>query len=93
MYIVKVNTTNAATKTVYLTYKLVKNERINGTPTQINLLSLGKLENLSEQDIKLLGARIEDLYEHHNTNQCDLFSIPNPVTIEDFAQFFTYKLI
>ena len=90
MYIRSVKTKNKALGTEYFTYKLVESQRENGgEPTQINLLSLGKLEGLTEADIKLLGKRIEEL---HNHTEC-LFVAPCSDKIESLAQFFNKKLI
>jgi len=49
MYIRKVKTKNNETFTEYFTYRLVKNIRKQGVPTQINLISLWKLEEVAEQ--------------------------------------------
>jgi len=90
MYIRSVKTKNKVLGTEYYTYKLVESQRVSGNePKQINLLSLGKLEGLSEADIKLLAKRIEELYNH---TEC-LFCTSCSDEIESLAQFFNKKLI
>lgn len=90
MYIRKVKTTSKTIGTEYFTYKLVESQRINGgEPKQINLLSLGKLEGLTESDIKLLAMRIEEL--HNFTGS--LFETHCSDAVESLAQFYNNKLL
>ena len=89
MYIREVKTKNKKTGTIYSTYRLVKNERINGVPKQINLISLGKLENVPTKELSNLAKRIEELYYHKNT----LFPAVLPDEIEALALFYSQKLI
>jgi len=89
MYIRKVKTKNKKTGVDYFTYKLVKNQRINGIPTQINLLSLGSLEDMSNNEINLLAKRIEEIYTHDN----QLYAQDYPKQVEELAHFFTKKLL
>ena len=89
MYIRKVKTKNKKTGTEYFTYRLVKNVREQGIPKQINLISLGKLEGITEPEINLLSKRIEELYTHQST-----LSLTNlPHHIEELSHFYTQKLI
>jgi len=89
MYIRKVKTKNPDTGTEYLTYHLVKNVRENGMPKQKNLLSLGKLEGVLENELNLLSKRIDQLYNHQDV----LFPISLAKNIEELAHFFSQKLI
>jgi len=89
MYIRRVKTKNKETGTDYFTYRLVKNIRESGMPKQINLISLGKLDDVSEAELPLLSQRIESLYNHEPF----LFSGTFPKHIEEKAHFFTRKLI
>ena len=89
MYIRRVKTKNKETGTDYFTYRLVKNIRESGMPKQINLISLGKLDDVSETELPLLSQRIESLYNHEPF----LFSGTFPKHIEEKAHFFTRKLI
>ncbi len=47
---------------VYSYYRLCQSIRIGGKTRHNNLLNLGTLEELQEQDLKMLANRIEDLY-------------------------------
>jgi len=87
MYIRKVETKNPQTGKVYLKYQLVKSRRVDGVPRTEILLTLGKLSNLNEGEIKLLADRINDLF----TNQHTLF--PIETNVEYFAQAFIKKLL
>ena len=89
MYIRKVKTTNKSTGKEYFTYRLVKNIRENGMPKQINLISLGKLENITDEQLKPLAKSIEELYHHQQL----LFSLNLPDHIQALAHFFSQKLI
>jgi len=89
MYIREVKTKNKETATEYSTYRLVKNIRIGGVPKQINLISMGKLENIAKQDFPLLAKRIDELYNHQNI----LFPVSSDPKIEEMAHFFCQKLI
>jgi hypothetical protein len=68
---------------------LVSNVRKNGIPSQINLISLGKLEGVTEQELNLLAKGIEELYNHQSL----LFSFSLPKHIEKLAHFYCQKLI
>ena len=48
MYVREVKTKNKKTRVEYSTFRLVKNIRIDVVPKQINLISMGKLENISK---------------------------------------------
>ena len=91
MYIRKVKTRNKITGADYFTYRLVKNIREDGVPKQINLLSLGKLEAVKDNELNMLSDRIEQLYNHETL----LFSRNSlaPMHIEELAHFFTEKLV
>jgi len=89
MYIRKVKTTNKETGTEYYTYRLVKNVREHGVPKQINLISMGKLDGITEPELNLLAKSIDHLYNHTNS----LFSVHLTKNIEDMAHFFSQKLI
>ena len=66
MYIRKVKTKNKETGTEYTAYRLVKTIRENGNPKQINLLSLGCLEGVKDQELEPLAKRIDELYKHQS---------------------------
>lgn len=89
MYIRKVKTTNKNTGKEYFTYRLVKNIRENGMPKQINLVSLGKLEDVKDDQLKLLAKGIEELYHH----KLPIFSLDLPENIQALAHFFSQKLV
>lgn len=90
MFIRNIKTKSKVSGTEYSTYKLVESKRFNGgEPKQINLLSLGKLEELSEADIKLLAKRIEELYNYTDS----LFCTQCSDNVESLAQFFIRKLV
>lgn len=89
MYIRSVKTVNKTTGTEYFTYRLVKNERVNGVPKQRNLISMGKLEEVDVKDHDILAKRIEELYYHRSS----LFAPDIPRHIEELAYFYSRKLI
>lgn len=86
MFIKKV--TNNKKGMAYLTYRLVKSQRINGIPKHINILELGSLPEIPLEEHKALADRIEQLI-HEDTL---MFSNQN-VLIEEWAHFFYRKLI
>ena len=89
MYIRKVKTINKKNAVEYFTYRLVKNVRHQGVPKQINLISLGKLEDVTKEELNILAKRIDEIYNH----QSILYSDDLPQHIENYAHFFTEKLI
>lgn len=86
MFIKKV--TNKKNGTVYLSYRLVKSQRINGIPKHINILELGSLQEIPSENHKDLADRIEQLI----SNDTLLFSNQN-VLIEEWAHLFYRKLV
>ena len=59
MFIKKV--TNNKNGIAYLTYRLVKSQRIEGIPKHINILELGSLSEIPLEKHKVLSDRIEQL--------------------------------
>ena len=59
MFIKKV--TNNKKGITYLTYRLVKSQRINGNPKHINILEMGSLSSIPLEKHKAQADRIEQL--------------------------------
>lgn len=86
MFIKKV--TNNKKGMAYLTYRLVKSQRVNGIPKHINILELGSLPEIPLDKHKALADRIGQLMSEETL----LFSNQD-VLIEEWAHFFYRKLI
>ena len=86
MFIKKVS--NKKGKKTYLTYRLVKSKRINGTPRHINVLELGSLAAVPQERHKELGNKIEEFINGGN-----LFFKEPDNEIEQWAYHFYKKLI
>lgn len=86
MFIKKV--TNNKNGISYLTYRLVKSQRIDGIPKHINILELGSLSDIPIEQHKSLADRIEQLM-HEDT----LLFYNQDLLIEEWAHFFYRKLI
>lgn len=89
MYIREVKTRNRKTGGEYSTYRLVKNVRVEGTPKQVNLISIGKLDGLNSLEIQQLSKCIQEFYTHSGA----LFEVDVPAKIEELAHFYTKKLV
>ena len=86
MFIKKVtNTKNGIT---YLTYRLVKSQRIDGIPKHINILELGSLSEIPLDKHKCLADRIERLI-----NNDTLLFFDQDVLIDQWSHYFYRKLI
>lgn len=86
MFIKKV--TNNKNGIPYLTYRLVKSQRVDGVPRHINILELGSIPEIPLEKHKFLADRIEQLIREDTllfTNQDAL--------IEEWAHLFYRKLI
>ena len=86
MFIKKV--TNNKNGIAYLTYRLVKSQRIEGIPKHINILKLGSLPEILLKKHKVLADRIEQLMRGDTL----LFSNLDDL-IEEWAYFYYLKLI
>ncbi|MDP3913648.1 MAG: IS1634 family transposase [Bacteroidota bacterium] len=86
MFIKKV--TNNKKGMVYLTYRLVKSQRVNGIPKHINIIELGSLPEIPLDKHKALADRIEQLMFEETL----LFSNQD-VLVEEWAHFYYKKLI
>ncbi len=86
MFIKKV--TNNKKGITYLTYRLVKSQRVNGNPKHINLLEMGSLPDIPLEKHKALADRIEQL----TAGDTMLFSGQDPL-IEEWSHYFYRKLI
>ena len=86
MFIKKV--TNNKKGTAYLTYRLVKSQRVEGIPKHINILELGSLPEIPLEMHKALADRIEQLI----SGDALLFS-DQDLRIEEWAHFYYLKLI
>ncbi|MFZ4548293.1 MAG: IS1634 family transposase [Bacteroidales bacterium] len=86
MFIKKV--TNNKKGTVYLTYRLVKSQRVNGNPKHINILEMGSLPEIPFEKHKALADRIEQLM----AGDALLFSDQDAL-IEEWSHYFYRKLI
>ncbi len=82
MFIKKV--TNNKNGISYLTYRLVKSQRIDGIPKHINILELGSLSGIPIEQHKSLADRIEQLM-HEDT----LLFHNQDLLVEEWAHFFT----
>ena len=86
MFIKKV--TNNKKGITYLTYRLVKSQRINGNPNHINILEMGSLSEIPLEKHKALAERIEQLM----VGDVLLFSDQDAL-IEEWSHYFYRKLI
>ena len=86
MFIKKV--TNNKVGVSYLTYRLVKSQRIDGISRHIHILEMGSLSEIPLEKHKALADRIEQLMFEDTL----LFSNQNAF-IEGWAHFFYKKLI
>lgn len=86
MFIKKV--TNSKKGVSYVTFRLVKSQRVNGKPQHVNILEMGSLSDIPAEKYKPLADRIEQLIQ----NESLLFDNNDPF-IEDWAHFFYKKLI
>ena len=86
MFIKKV--TNNKNGISYLTYRLVKSQRIGGVPRHINILELGSLSDIPIEQHKALAHRIEQLMLDDT-----LLFFDQDAHIEEWAHFFYRKLI
>jgi len=88
MFIKKI--TNRKSGKTYITYRLVKSIRVEGTPRHISVLELGSLAAFPVEKHKALADRIEQL----SSNQLDMsscFGIDSE--LEQQAQYFFRKLV
>jgi len=72
----------------YIYYRLTHSYRVGNKTRQVVVLNLGKLENVSESNRKLLGVRLEELV----TGVSSLFSVDLFSEIEDLAQEFVLQI-
>jgi len=86
MFIKKV--TNNKKGMAYLTYRLVKSQRVDGIPKHINIIELGSLPEIPLDKHKPLADRIEQLILEDTL----LFSNQD-IVIEEWAHFYYRKLI
>lgn len=86
MFIKKV--TNNKGGVSYLTYRLVKSQRINGIPRHINILEMGSLSDIPLEQHKALADRIEQLMDEDT-----LLFTHSEDFIEEWAHFYYRKLI
>lgn len=89
MFIRRTRTNNTALKESYLTYRLVRGERIGGKVRQITVLNLGRNFSIKQEDWPLLCSRIEHLLH----SQDSLFSPDCSEPIERAAQRYVGQLI
>jgi len=88
MFIKKV--TNRKSGKIYISYRLVKSKRVDGTSRHISVLELGSLAGFPVDKHKALADRIEQL----SSNQMDMsscFGIDDE--LEEQAQYFFRKLV
>jgi hypothetical protein len=64
MFIRQTRTGNKATGEGYVTYRLVRSERIGGKVRQITLLNLGRHFPIKQEDWPILCSRLEQLVNH-----------------------------
>ena len=86
MFIKKV--TNNKKGITYLTYRLVKSQRINGNPKHINILEMGSLAEIPLGKHKALADRIEQLM----SGDALLFSGQDAL-VEEWSHYYYRKLI
>jgi len=89
MFIRQTRTRNTATGEGYITYRLVRGERIGGKVRQITVLNLGRHFPIRQEDWPLLCCRIEQLL----LPQEALLPIACPDPIERAAQRYVGQLI
>jgi transposase len=87
MFIRKKTKFHPKTKKAYPVYQLIESVRTQRGPRQRILLSLGSDLNMSDEDLKLLANRIEEIF----LGSPSLFSCPNE--IEQLAQEYASQLI
>ncbi len=76
---------NKTEKKRYSVYQLCESFRLDGRIRHRSIIGLGKLDGLCEEQIKLLGKRIEQLL----TNQLDCFLLKkDDPTVEKLAQYY-----
>ena len=81
MFIKKV--TNNKKGMVYLTYRLVKSQRVNGIPKHINIIELGSLPEIPLDKHKALADRIGQLMLEDTLLFCN-----QDVLVEEWAHFY-----
>ena len=89
MFIRQTRTNNIATGENYLTYRLVRGERIAGKVRQITLLNLGRHFPIKQQHWPLLCSRIEQLLHP----QADCAPVRCTAHLERAAQRYVGQLI
>jgi len=89
MFIRQTQTRNTATGEAYITYRLVRGERISGKVRQVTLLNLGRHFPVRQEDWPLLCRRIEQLLRPQEA----LLPIDCPDTLERAAQRYVNQLI
>ena len=89
MFIRQTRTNNSATGEEYLTFRLVRGQRIAGKVRQVTILNLGRHFSLAREDWPLLCSRIEQLL----APQTLLCPIECPDAIERAAQRYFAKLV
>jgi hypothetical protein len=67
MFIKKIVKNSKKTGSNYFTYRLCESYRIDDTVRYRNILNIGKLENIRNEDFKLLCDRIEQKVRGINT--------------------------
>jgi transposase len=89
MFIRQTQTNNSATGERYVTYRLVRGERIGGKVRQITLLNLGRNFSIHQEDWPLLCLRMEQLMLGQET----LLPVACSEQIEQAAQRYVGQLI
>jgi len=88
MFIKKV--TNRKSGKTYITYRLVKSIRVDGTPRHVSILELGSLASFPVKKHKALADRIEQLASKQ-LDMSSCFGIDSE--LEDLAHYFFKKLV
>jgi hypothetical protein len=89
MFIRQTRTNNTATGEKYVTYRLVRSERIQDKVRQITVLNLGRHFPIKQEDWPLLCSRIEQLLQL----QQEFLAIQCPALIEKAAQRYFGQLV
>lgn len=89
MYIRQTRTANKSTGEAYITYRLVRSERIGGKVRQITVLNLGRHFEIPAEDWPALCARIEQL----TGGQAPLLDVELPSHVEKAAQRYAGRLV
>ncbi len=89
MYIRQTRTASKATGEAYITYRLVRSERIGGRVRQITMLNLGRHFSVPTEDWPALCARIEQL----TGGQASLMDVELPPFLEKMAQGYAGRLV